>query len=151
MNTITKQSYWAGTGKHQDFYDSAFETLVPDMGNAPTKEGEMLRAGCKLYYDYFNNGMCNNTSGAANFLAQSPIAKKVESELDKIYYSCNTGGYTSKNLELELEVVVDEVLEYIISKNGNYEPNSVDMYDFQEPDYIEEEEEEEEEYEDEDY
>lgn len=133
MNTITKQSYWSGNGKHQVFYDVQFEALVPDMGKAPTKEGEMLRATSKLYYDYYNNGMCNNTSGAANFLMESPIAKKVEKELERVYDACNTGGYTSKNLELELEAVVNEVLEYIISKDGNYEPNTVDMYDFQEP------------------
>lgn len=153
MNTTTKQSYWSGTGKHQALYDSIFETLVPDMGKAPTKEGEMLRAVSKLYYDYYNNGMCNNTSGAANFLAESPISKKVEIELDKIYYACNTGGYTSKNLEFELEAVVNEVLEYIISKDGNYEPNSVDMYDFQEPTDYEDDIEEDDEYkeEDEDY
>jgi hypothetical protein len=99
--------------------------------------------------------MCNNTSGAANYLIASSIYKNVEKELDRVYGACNTGGYTSKNLELELEAIVNEVLEYVISKNGEYETNSDDMYSYGEPDARDDDEDEEDEYdnsdEDEDY
>lgn len=155
-DSVLEKSYWKGNGLYQSEYDNFIDKLVPDMGSAPTKEGEMIRAASKLYYDYYNNGMCNNTSGAANFLADSSIYFKVEKELDKIYSVSNTGGYTGKNLQAELEAVVNAVIEYVISKDGNYEPNSVDMYDFQEATEYEEEEEEDDEYsyydeEDEDY
>lgn len=35
------------------------EELVPPVGNADTYHGEVLRISSRLYYDYYNNGLCN--------------------------------------------------------------------------------------------
>lgn len=53
------QSYWDKTGKYQVLYDELNEKLVPNMGEAETKHGELLRNIGNLYYDYLNNGFCN--------------------------------------------------------------------------------------------
>lgn len=52
-------TYWENSGKHQELYNSLYKRLVPDMGEADTKAGEVLRAISKLYYDSYNNG-CGN-------------------------------------------------------------------------------------------
>lgn len=52
-------TYWNHEGKHQTEYNRLYEKLVPASGRAGTQHGELLRAICKLYYDYYNNGACN--------------------------------------------------------------------------------------------
>ena len=130
-------TYWNSKGRFQNEYQKLYPELVADSGKSDTVEGELLRAICKLYYDYYNNGMCNNTSGPAKFLAkklEQVSTPEINNYLLQIYNESNTGGYTSANLEIPLEIVCDFVIEVILNKNGNYQANSEDMYDNQEPD-----------------
>lgn len=53
------ESYWNHTGKYQEQYDRLWKELVPPEGNADTYHGEVLRICSRLYYDYYNNGLCN--------------------------------------------------------------------------------------------
>lgn len=50
--------YWSGKGKYQRAYEALNKILqIPDMGNAPTRDGELLRKMSNRYYDRFNNGV----------------------------------------------------------------------------------------------
>lgn len=52
------QSYWNSTGIYQKEYN-ILTKLVPDMGEANTMHGEMIRCVGRLYHDFCNNGNCN--------------------------------------------------------------------------------------------
>jgi len=52
-------SYWNETGALNNEYHELYSKLVPDMGEAETVEGELIRSVSRLYWDYFNNGNCN--------------------------------------------------------------------------------------------
>lgn len=148
-----EKSYWNGNGTFQATYQKLYDALVPDSGSCANLEGELLRASCKLYYDYYNNGMCNNTSGPARFIMkklEAVLTPEVNSAILDIYYECNGGGYTSKDLENQLEVLADFIIVYIAGKNGEYQANSEDMYDFQEPDNYDDEDDDEYGYDEED-
>ena len=124
-NLFVTKSYWNRNGKHQKEMDRLFDQLVPYDGSSNTVEGEILRAANRIYYDYYNNGMCNNTSGAVRFLNyhlyyRGSSIDKFE-PLKKIYDNCNTGFYTFENLEIPLENMMDKAIEYVICKNGQYQ------------------------------
>lgn len=55
----TRTSYWDSNGKYQETYDQLWGELVPDSGEAETEEGELIRIGGRLFYEYCNNGNCN--------------------------------------------------------------------------------------------
>ena len=129
-------SYWNKTGKHQAWDTENFRKLVPAEGKCATHQGELLRASAKLYYDYYNNGMCNNTSGAVNFLLKFNNEINCKKELLVIKDECNTGGYTSVDLEEVLEIVANQVIEYV--QNSTITSNELDMWDFQDADATDE-------------
>lgn len=52
------QSYWNSTGIYQKEYNDLTK-LVPDMGEANTMHGEMIRCVGRLYHDFCNNGNYN--------------------------------------------------------------------------------------------
>ena len=55
----TMPNYWDGKAKLYPTYIKFFKALVPQNGEAPTQDGESIRAIGKLTYDYCNNGNCN--------------------------------------------------------------------------------------------
>lgn len=136
-DTILTDKYWNGNGKFQEQHDKLFNELVPSSGKSETFQGEMLRAAGRLYYDYYNNANCNNTSGPVKLLIVCEDRIGCKTELEKLYAECNTGSYTNENLEVELETVMNAVISYIISMDGKYERSEVDMFEFEEPDYDE--------------
>ena len=125
-------TYWNSNGKFQTQYQELYSNLVPDSGKCDTLEGELIRSLCKVYYDFYNNQMCNNTSGACNFIrSKLKMTDEVTNALIEIYHESNTGCYTSKDLSQSLELLADFIIEYVISKNGIYSANTQDMYVFQ--------------------
>ena len=150
QSKVGQDTYWNSKGKHQNLYEIKYPELVPYEGKCDTVEGEMLRATAKLYYDYYNNGMCNNTSGPALYLMvkNDELKLGVKDQIAIIYHNSNNAGYGTVNLEVELEQLCDAVLEYIGEHSGT--PNTKDMYDYQEDDFREDEDEDdyEDEYED---
>jgi hypothetical protein len=150
QNKVSQDTYWNSKGKHQNLYEIKYPELVPYEGKCDTVEGELLRATAKLYYDYYNNGMCNNTSGPALYLMvkNDELKLGVKDQIAIIYHNSNNAGYGTVNLEVELEQLCDAVLEYIGEHSGT--PNTTDMYVYQEDDLREDEDEEdyEDEYED---
>ena len=53
------KTYWNDEGIYQTEYNELYKYLVPNCGDAPTIQGELLRVISRLNYDYFNNGNCN--------------------------------------------------------------------------------------------
>jgi hypothetical protein len=126
-----QNTYWNNQGKHQKAYQELTNDLMSAHGKADTLHGELLRALGKIYYDYYNNGMCNNTTGPCNFLkAKINFEGLVESAFKDIYIESSASGYTPMEMEVPLEMVADYVIEHIMSTEN--QPNSEDMWDLQE-------------------
>jgi hypothetical protein len=53
----TDNTYWDQQGKYQKYNDEVHAKLIPDVGNASTSLGELLRLVTNLYYQLYNNGM----------------------------------------------------------------------------------------------
>jgi len=132
---MSNNTYWNSNGKHQAAYQE-LSKLVPSSGPAGTVEGEMLRAATRLYYDYYNNGMINNTSGAVNYLTRCDelFNLDIAEELEIVEPECNTGHYTDASLAYSLEIIADVVIEYVISKDGLYTESGDNMFDYAELD-----------------
>jgi hypothetical protein len=124
-----KNNYWNNKGKYQEQYDNAKFHLLPAYGKAPTIEGEILRAASNLYYDYFNNGFCNNCSGEVNYLLLLNIecSLNITNELLVIKKDAANVCYTENDFSIELESIVDNVMLYIMTKLGNYSDNDKDF------------------------
>ena len=119
--------------------DALYDTLVPSSGNADTIEGEMLRAINKIVYrwyndgDYFFKGYGIETAGAPMaFLATcDEIPQEVQSQMGRL----EDKAIDSNGEEAKYETTIKEMLEYILtyieSKEGEYTPSKVDMFDYQ--------------------
>ena len=138
------KTYWNGNGMYQADYEVLAKNLLPGNGSAGTYEGEMLRSATRLYYDYYNNGMVNNTSGAVNFLIEACEKLKNEKvnidvvdligQLEIVELECNTGHYTNVSLSGPLEDIMNDVVQYVLSKKGKYTVSDVNMLDYSDPD-----------------
>jgi hypothetical protein len=149
--------YWDNQGKYQAEFNQLSEQLMPAMGAAESLAGELIRSANRVYYDAFNNGFCNNTSGAINYLYRFlaplfPNDRDLKEALDYIAPKTNTGGYSSTGLTTgaALDLIVDRVYE-AIRDNGSLKTtaNPCDLFDLQDDDYREEDDDYEEE--DDDY
>jgi hypothetical protein len=132
-------AYWDHSSPLAAKQEELTNALVPDSGKADTLGGEALRAANRLYYDAFNNGWCNNTSGAWNFLhskAQLPdAAKQALLELkDKV----NSGGYhdcVSVKDGHNLDIIMDAVIAFCATEDAK--GPTIDMFSLQDPTYVE--------------
>ena len=127
-----EHNYWNRSGLYQEQYNKFYDELISASGKCDTREGEMLRASSRLYYRYFNDGDmvveympeymkdCSALS-AFGFLYHQSETKERMKELLKCY---DENEYQSK-----LEEIANIVIKFIIDKNGNYSPNSEDMFD----------------------
>jgi hypothetical protein len=48
--------------------DELTEKHIPTTGMAKTIKGELLRCATRLYYDVYNNGLCNDKSYELGFI-----------------------------------------------------------------------------------
>lgn len=129
-------TYWNDSGKYQAEYTSLCETLIPDSGKCDTVAGEMLRSATRLAYDFYNNGMGNNTSGAVNYLLKKGVVdvKTYGTIYEYTRGMIYGGGYNGDALQLAIERMIDITVEYIQS-NPELKTlsNTEDMFDFEEP------------------
>ncbi len=141
-------AYWNNKGRFQADYDLLFNELVPMSGNCETLAGEAIRSATRLYYDAFNNGFCNNTSGAHNFLKTyiAPAVKNddFDSALAFVYPKTNNSGYSKVCFltEAALDTIVDTVVQYALSVEATPEASPCDLFDLQDADAPYEEEDE---------
>lgn len=132
--------YWNNTGKYQAEYDKAWSELVPSSGSSEYVEGENLRAATRIYYDYFNNGFGNNLTGAYNWLKNHEFINQSMAYVLGEYANCQVAPrydnqFTDKDpIVIALELVIDSVIEDIISKNGNFTKHDDDMFNYSEKD-----------------
>ena len=123
-------TYWNKNGKHEEEYHKLYDELVPECGNADTFEGEMLRAVSKLYYRYYNGGdrvadvMEEYMKGSSALYAWGFLYKQSETRLKALEL---LRSYGEADYEVNLEDLANFVIEYIISKNGNYHKANLDM------------------------
>ena len=131
-----QSTYWNNQGTHQADYNRLVE-LMPMMGKSDTVAGELIRAVSKLGYDFYNNGMGNNTSGAVNFLkAKGAIDSRTHSTIyDYTRGMLYDGRYEGDFLQVAMESMVDQTVEFILA-NPELETqvNTEDMIDYSEED-----------------
>ena len=53
-HTENGNSYWSNNGAYSKELLELYNKLVPDIGNAQTVHGELVRAVCRLGYEYYN-------------------------------------------------------------------------------------------------
>ena len=126
--------YWDNQGKYQEQYDALLDDL-PEVGNGSTRASEIFRAATKLYYDFYNNGMVNNTSGASNFLLFAGVFPSQEDDDFLLIHPYTTGAKIFVNDEVDvrlaMERLMDRTIEFIL---GNAElhamPNDMSYLEF---------------------
>lgn len=132
--------YWNNVGKYQLEIEE-LEDLVPGAGAAETLAGEMFRAATRIYYDAFNNGFGNNTSGAMNFLKKYLVPNstaELGSALSHIELFTNCGECVSisERTGVALDQMIDAVVEYTLEyPDSKKTPSPCDLFELQEPDY----------------
>ena len=129
-----ENTYWNRNGKYQEAYDSLVEAM-PLMGKCDTLAGELVRAASRLGYDFYNNGMGNNTSGALNFLDHHSVidsdtyATIYEYTRGRIY----NGRYDGDSLQQAIERMVDQTVGMIVHNPQLMSiENTEDMFDYEE-------------------
>ena len=129
-----ENTYWNGKGKYQEAYDSLAENM-PAMGKCDTLAGELVRAASRLGYDFYNNGMGNNTSGALNFLDHHSV---IDSDTYATIYEYTRGRiynsrYDGDSLQLAIESMVDQTVGMIVHNPQLMTiENEEDMFDYEE-------------------
>jgi hypothetical protein len=123
-------TYWDNDGPHQYEYQRLFEELVAPSGMSSTIEGECLSAASRLAHDYWNNGGGNNVSGAFFYLRQHlPLFKKEWTEA-LIPFVCGSGGIFCSNAQLcAVEEILDTTVQFVISRDCDFRPNSRSFLD----------------------
>ena len=118
-------------------FERIWEELVPREGNAATVAGEMIRAAGRLRYDFYNNGMGNNTSGALKFLREKGA---IDKELFDYVLPYTTGRLYQGKYENDLfHIAIDRIVE-MTTKMVTYNPqlmtmdNTEDMLDYSDED-----------------
>lgn len=144
-----ENTYWNGKGKYQEDYERLLE-LMPASGKAATVAGELIRSMSRLSYDFYNNGMGNNTSGALAFLhLQGVFDNEDDDECIGVIHPYTRGrtyggNYDGDKLQAAMEKMVDLALKHI-KDNPELEikPNEQDMLDLNEELEYEDEDEDE--------
>lgn len=132
--------YWNKRGAYQ-LESEKLQELVPGYGAAETLAGEMFRAASRIYYDAFNNGFGNNTSGAMNFLKTYLVPFSTEELKTSLMYieqftNCGECVGVSARTEEALDHMIDSVVEYTLQyPESKQTPSPCDMFDLQEPGY----------------
>ena len=130
-----ENTYWNQTGKYQEQYNQMMDDLVPVSGKCDTLAGELVRSASRLGYDFYNNGMGNNTSGALNFLKHhSAIDDDV---YDTIYEYTRgriyNGNYNGDVFHYAIERMIDQTMAMIVNNPVLLTiENKEDMFDYEE-------------------
>jgi hypothetical protein len=141
MNT-----YWNNNGIFQKEYDF-LSKLIPDNRTDGTFDLDMIHAVSRIYYDLYNNGGCNNTSGAVNFLihASQKFDLNLNDELNAIKYAAPFCAYNEDDYEADVESLADKVIKFVFDKLIEFykqsDSDTIDLFDFADPDQFYDEEE----------
>lgn len=121
---MTEQSYWNSNGKYQKEAD-LLGKLVPDSGESFDTRIELFRCAQNIYYDMFNNGMCNcvGRHGSRNdeyALVESKIDMGYVEKFMKVYSeeqeSDDNDNYRSEAMYEKACEAMDLVMDRVIEK-----------------------------------
>jgi len=158
--------FWNHTHKLSQISEKIQERLIPAMGSCSTLAGELLRAASRIYYDHYNNGSCNNVTGAWNFLEDEGsryINEHLQSSttndaferamaIVRPYTNCDAPYVDFKNAQLNdaLDTIVEAVTHAVMAEAAikqSHQATRYDLFDWQERnEYADEWDEEDEEY-----
>ena len=148
--------FWDQTHELYSDYEKLYDELVPISGSCDTKAGELLRAASRINHDHYNNGSCNNVTGAWHYLNTVGYAMLYTLEFGDEYISrfnealaivepymnCNAPIVTFD--ESNVNEAMDTLAEIAtrIAFADSYEPasrlpNTTDMLDLQDPNIYE--------------
>lgn len=141
---MARPNFWDNDHPLASQAQELYAKLVPDVGNCPTLQGELLRAANKIAYDWYNNGWgCNNWSGAVAFIRalfgklpnQPPEQKQARllralSEADQYSTGASTDFLTDASA-IDIVTDIEEIIVQAILDNPEPIVNTCDMYDFQ--------------------
>lgn len=127
------------TAKFKDQYEQLWKDLVPKSGESTVLAGELIRAVGRLNYDFHNNGMGNNTSGAINFLNHHSAISSAD--FGNIYYWTRgrvyNGSYDGDSLTKAMNSIVDSTVQMIINNPQLMSiENTKSMFDFEDEDLM---------------
>tara|TARA_Y100000361_G_C11149290_1_gene340068 strand:- start:496 stop:1473 length:978 start_codon:yes stop_codon:yes gene_type:complete len=145
-------------GEMEKRNEKLFSELVPGSGNADTIEGEILRAINRIVYRYYNDGdffyrgYGTETAGPAHsFLINSnDIPFQLQSTLTSTFNKAIDAP--EEGYERLIKFALEQILDYIEGKDGNYTKSNENMFDY--PSEFEDEEDYDDDYydeEDDDY
>ena len=133
-HTENGNSYWNNNGAYSKELYELYNKLVPDTGNAQTVHGELVRAVCRLGYEYYNGNRnaCDpyyadpeydvDDNGEEYCINDGEIE---HIDIDKYYDNMLNFIYTYSDVEgLTTTQQVEEAIEgvcYVIKQAVNYE------------------------------
>jgi len=125
--------YWDLRGRYQEEYDKRLDAL-PQYGEGATKACEIFRAATKLYYDFWNNGMVNNTSGAVNFLVVAGVFHSQKDQDFAVIHPYTIGSRIYLNemgLRSAMERMLDRTVAFLLANDElDTLPNDTNYLDF---------------------
>ena len=131
-------TYWNGTGKYQSQFEELVK-LMPGSGNSDVVAGELIRAANRLAYDFYNNGMGNNTSGAINFLDYYCVLDADRTNIYGRIYEYTRGRIyqgrcEGSDLQTAIESMMDMTIEFILANPHLItQENEDDLFKFEDP------------------
>lgn len=133
------KTFWNRDHELSTESDRLSKSLMPATGNCETIEGELYRASSRIGYDYYNNGFCNNWSGALAFLRKHDMVSVNEYIALEPYQFGNRlddGSFFEDDCPLQKASIAihERVIRHILSKE-ELTPNTdnVDMFDYSLP------------------
>ena len=121
-----------------------YDKLVPGQGNSDFIEGEMLRAINRIIYrfyndgDFFYKGYGAETAGPAHsFLINSrEIPFEIQMTLQSIFNKIMKSSYPADGSEDQIyergiKMALEQILDYIEGKAGNYTESNEDMFNYE--------------------
>ena len=123
------KTYWNSNGKYEKEYNQLWEQYVPSEGYTDNKYINALISMSKMYYDVYNNGLCNEDNLYDDFYSYISAIKE-ELNVDNKVIS----NVLRKRYSLEM---IEEAI-YVWDEENECETDEVDYYEEQEVESFEE-------------
>lgn len=120
--------FWNNKHARQAEYEELHKKLVPSMGAADSVAGEVLRASSNLYYDFYNNGLMNNKTGALEYLKDKIKIEDYEILEEAVIHGSVDFG--NVRLVRAFEQVAEAALDFASIKNNQNEENDDDHLEY---------------------
>ena len=103
MSKKYQPTYWGDKGKYQKEYEMLHNLLVPNRGDAISKQGQFLRAVSNLYYQRYNNGWGNPIGQFTSYIRKYVKAYKLN--------ICITQAMPEKDFDKAIDKVIEHLLQ----------------------------------------